>query len=59
MDISDAYQHCEQVVRKKARNFSYGLRLLPPPSAARSAPSTRSHGGSTTSPTGTNRPSDA
>jgi phytoene synthase len=31
VDISDAYQHCEQVVRKKARNFSYGLRLLPPP----------------------------
>jgi phytoene synthase len=31
VDISDAYQHCEQVVRTKARNFSYGLRLLPPP----------------------------
>ncbi|SNS08235.1 Phytoene/squalene synthetase [Streptosporangium subroseum] len=31
MEISDAYQHCEQVVREKARNFSYGLRLLPPP----------------------------
>jgi phytoene synthase len=31
VDVSDAYQHCEQVVRTKARNFSYGLRLLPPP----------------------------
>jgi 15-cis-phytoene synthase len=27
----DAYRHCEQVVRTQARNFSYGIRLLPPP----------------------------
>jgi len=28
-DISAAYQHCEQVTRTQARNFSYGIRLLP------------------------------
>jgi 15-cis-phytoene synthase len=27
--IADAYQHCEQVTRTQARNFSYGIRLLP------------------------------
>ncbi|MEV4744741.1 squalene/phytoene synthase family protein [Streptosporangium sp. NPDC049248] len=31
MDTVDAYRHCEQIVRGKARNFSYGLRLLPTP----------------------------
>lgn len=28
--IRGAYQHCEQVTRTQARNFSYGIRLLPP-----------------------------
>jgi 15-cis-phytoene synthase len=28
-DIRVAYQHCEQVTRTQARNFSYGIRLLP------------------------------
>ncbi|TDD80085.1 squalene synthase HpnD [Actinomadura darangshiensis] len=31
MDAPDAYRHCESVVRSQARNFSYGIRLLPPP----------------------------
>ncbi|MES9605766.1 presqualene diphosphate synthase HpnD [Actinomadura sp. NPDC000929] len=31
MDASTAYRHCESVVRSQARNFSYGIRLLPPP----------------------------
>ncbi|MCT9934264.1 squalene/phytoene synthase family protein [Planotetraspora sp. A-T 1434] len=31
MTASDAYRHCEQVVRLRARNFSYGIRLLPGP----------------------------
>ncbi|MGI5328265.1 presqualene diphosphate synthase HpnD [Actinomadura nitritigenes] len=31
MDAAGAYRHCEQVVRSQARNFSYGIRLLPPP----------------------------
>ncbi|MEO3868840.1 squalene/phytoene synthase family protein [Nonomuraea sp. B12E4] len=29
--IDDAYRHCEQIMRSQARNFSYGLRLLPAP----------------------------
>ncbi len=28
--IRAAYEHCEQVTRTQARNFSYGIRLLPP-----------------------------
>jgi 15-cis-phytoene synthase len=28
-EVSAAYQHCEQVTRAQARNFSYGIRLLP------------------------------
>lgn len=28
--IEAAYQHCEQITRTEARNFSYGIRLLPP-----------------------------
>ncbi len=28
-DVRAAYQHCEQVTRTQARNFSYGIRLLP------------------------------
>ncbi|MEU8345663.1 farnesyl-diphosphate farnesyltransferase [Actinomadura meyerae] len=31
MDAPSAYRHCENVVRTQARNFSYGIRLLPPP----------------------------
>lgn len=31
MDATTAYRHCESVVRSQARNFSYGIRLLPPP----------------------------
>jgi 15-cis-phytoene synthase len=29
-EIRAAYEHCEQVTRTQARNFSYGIRLLPP-----------------------------
>jgi 15-cis-phytoene synthase len=27
--VRSAYQHCEQITRTQARNFSYGIRLLP------------------------------
>ena len=30
MDIHAAYRHCEQITWTQARNFSYGIRLLPP-----------------------------
>lgn len=30
MTTAEAYRHCEQVVRERARNFAYGIRLLPP-----------------------------
>ena len=29
MDPQAAYEHCERVVRTPARNFAYGIRLLP------------------------------
>jgi phytoene synthase len=29
MDPQAAYEHCERVVRSRARNFAYGIRLLP------------------------------
>ncbi|MEV1174561.1 squalene/phytoene synthase family protein [Nonomuraea sp. NPDC049784] len=29
--VEEAYRHCEQIMRSQARNFSYGLRLLPVP----------------------------
>jgi len=29
VEIRAAYQHCEQVTKAQARNFSYGIRLLP------------------------------
>lgn len=29
--VADAYAHCEAVTREEARNFSYGIRLLPAP----------------------------
>ncbi|HLX49333.1 MAG TPA: presqualene diphosphate synthase HpnD [Streptosporangiaceae bacterium] len=31
MDVAAAYQYCEQVTTAQARNFSYGIKLLPPP----------------------------
>jgi phytoene synthase len=31
MDAPSAYRHCENIVRSQARNFSYGIRLLPAP----------------------------
>ncbi|MFD2081810.1 squalene/phytoene synthase family protein [Actinopolymorpha cephalotaxi] len=30
-DVANAYDVCEQITRHEARNFSYGIRLLPPP----------------------------
>ncbi|MET9021766.1 presqualene diphosphate synthase HpnD [Actinopolymorpha sp. NPDC004070] len=30
-DVSNAYDICEEITRREARNFSYGIRLLPPP----------------------------
>ncbi len=30
MDTATAYKHCEQVTWAQARNFAYGIRLLPP-----------------------------
>jgi 15-cis-phytoene synthase len=35
VDVQAAYRHCEGVTRNRARNFYYGIRLLPP--AKRSA----------------------
>src|SRR6266568_3456729 len=35
VDVQAAYRHCEGVTRSRARNFYYGIRLLPP--AKRSA----------------------
>jgi len=31
MDVPAAYRHCEEITSSQARNFSYGIRLLPPP----------------------------
>jgi phytoene synthase len=31
VNVPEAYQHCERIVRTRARNFSYGIRLLPAP----------------------------
>jgi squalene synthase HpnD len=30
MDVPAAYRRCEEITRSQARNFSYGIRLLPP-----------------------------
>ena len=30
-DVMTAYRHCEEVTTTEARNFSYGIKLLPPP----------------------------
>ena len=29
MDVRAAYRHCEEITWSQARNFSYGIRLLP------------------------------
>ena len=29
-DVAEAYRHCERVTRRRAANFFYGIRLLPP-----------------------------
>lgn len=34
MDVNAAYRHCWQLTRQRARNFAYGIRLLPPPRRA-------------------------
>jgi phytoene synthase len=31
MDLPEAYRQCEQITWTQARNFAYGIRLLPPP----------------------------
>jgi len=31
VELADAYRHCEQLTRREAANFYYGIRLLPPP----------------------------
>ncbi|MBK1782789.1 presqualene diphosphate synthase HpnD [Prauserella cavernicola] len=31
MIVTEAYAECERITRRQARNFSYGIRLLPPP----------------------------
>jgi squalene synthase HpnD len=31
VNVPEAYRHCEHIVRTRARNFSYGIRLLPTP----------------------------
>src|ERR1700746_2850481 len=30
VDVPAAYRHCEEIPWSQARNFSYGIRLLPP-----------------------------
>ncbi|MGH3159489.1 MAG: phytoene/squalene synthase family protein, partial [Streptosporangiaceae bacterium] len=30
MDVTTAYRHCEELTSSQARNFSYGIKLLPP-----------------------------
>ena len=30
MDVTEAYRQCEQITSTQARNFSYGIKLLPP-----------------------------
>lgn len=34
MNVAEAYERCEQITGEQARNFSYGIRLLPPPKRA-------------------------
>jgi phytoene synthase len=33
-EVAEAYRVCEQITRSQARNFHYGIRLLPPPRRA-------------------------
>ena len=28
--VEDAYRECERITREQARNFAWGIRLLPP-----------------------------
>ena len=30
MDLTEAYRECERITWTQARNFAYGIRLLPP-----------------------------
>lgn len=34
MNVAEAYARCERITGEQARNFSYGIRLLPPPKRA-------------------------
>ena len=34
MNVDEAYRRCEEITRAEARNFSWGIRLLPPPKRA-------------------------
>ncbi|MCU4184533.1 squalene/phytoene synthase family protein [Acidiferrimicrobium sp. IK] len=34
VSLDDAYRRCEEITRREARNFSYGIRLLRPPERA-------------------------
>ena len=34
MKIDDAYARCAEITRHEAKNFAYGIRLLPPPKRA-------------------------
>jgi phytoene synthase len=31
MNLDAAYERCERITTEQARNFSYGIKLLPPP----------------------------
>ena len=31
VELSEAYHECERITWSQARNFAYGIRLLPPP----------------------------
>ena len=35
IEVEHAYRRCEEITRREAANFSYGIRLLPRPQAAR------------------------
>ena len=30
MELTEAYRECERITWSQARNFAYGIRLLPP-----------------------------
>ena len=48
---AEAYAEVERLTRRRARNFAYGIMVLPRPKRARSRRSTPSRAASTTSPT--------